>query len=137
MQKLQNPVRSQDDLTTHSESFGELLSDLASQSADLIRDEIFLAKQEVNERLQSYKTAMLQMIGGFAIGFLALMSLCAALIIWLGESLGPGLAATLIGAGLIIIAALLMLLGRSNLNNLNEKSKPRIKSLEENTEWLK
>ena len=137
MRKFRNEIKPTEGLAEQGESFGTLLGDLAGQSADLVRDEIFLAKQEISEKLLSYKTAILLLLGGSIIGLLALLSLCAALIIWVGERIGFGLAATLIGLGLAIFAVIFLIIGGISLRNLSLKPELTIKSLEENAEWLK
>ena len=137
MRKFRNEIKPTEGLAEQGESFGTLLGDLAGQSADLVRDEIFLAKQEISEKLLSYKTAILLLLGGSIIGLLALLSLCAALIIWVGERIGFGLAATFIGLGLAIFAVIFLLMGGISLSNLSLKPELTIKSLEENAEWLK
>lgn len=136
MEKFQQETR-QGRAMARNESFGTLLGDLASQSADLVRDEISLAKQEMSEKLSAYKTVLVFMLGGGVIGFLALLALCTALIIWLGEKIGSGLAAAVIGLGLAVIAAIILTVGRVKLNSLSLEPELTIKTLEENTEWLK
>lgn len=136
MEKFQQETR-QSRAMERNESFGTLLGDLAGQSADLVRDEISLAKQEMSEKLSAYKTVLVFMLGGGVIGFLALLALCTALIIWLGEKIGSGLAAAVIGLGLAVIAAIILTVGRVKLNSLSLEPELTIKTLEENTEWLK
>ena len=136
MERFQHETR-QGRAMARNESFGTLLGDLAGQSADLVRDEISLAKQEMSEKLSAYKTVLVFMLGGGVIGFLALLALCTALIIWLGEKIGSGLAAAVIGLGLAVIAAIILTVGRVKLNSLSLEPELTIKTLEENTEWLK
>lgn len=137
MQKFQNEVRQQGRLTERNESFGALLSALAGQSADLVRDEIILVKQEMREKVSSYQMVLVLLLGGSVIGLLALLSFCTALIIWLGEKIGLGLAAALTGLGLAIVATIILSLGRMELRSLNLRPELTLKTLEENTEWLK
>ena len=136
MEKFQHETR-QGKAMERNESLGTLLGDLAGQSADLVRDEISLAKQEMSEKLSAYQTVLVFMLGGGVIGFLALMALCTALIIWLGEKIGADLAAALTGLGLVIVAAIIFTVGRVKLKSLSLEPELTIKTLEENTEWLK
>jgi hypothetical protein len=137
MQKFPSEGRPQNRLTEPPESFGTLLGELAGQSADLVRDEITLAKQELSEKLSFYYLPLLFLLGGSLAGVLSVLILCSALIIWLGERIGFGLAATLIGSGLALVAAIILIIGRVQLSNLSLKPEVTIKTLEENTEWLK
>ena len=119
------------------ESFGELLGDLAGQSAGLVRDEIKLARQEVKEKVQSYKGALVVLLTGAIISLFAAVALGAAFIIWLGEQIGTALAAALTGLGLLLIAGVLLLYARSVFSRLSLKPEQTIETLEEDKEWLK
>lgn len=137
MQKFQNEARAQNKLTESDESFGTLLADLASQSADLVRDEITLAKQELSEKVSLYPMPLVSLLLGGIIGLMAALVLCAALIIWVGERIGFGWAATIIGAVLAVISIIVLMIGKAQLSTLSLKPDVTIKTLEENTEWLK
>lgn len=137
MQKFQNEAKPQNRLTEPPESFSTLLGELAGQSADLVRDEITLAKQEVSEKLTSYYTPLICLLGGVLASVLSVLILCAALIIWLGEKIGLGLSAALVGLALAIVAGIILILGKVQISNLSLKPEVTIKTLEENTEWLK
>jgi hypothetical protein len=119
------------------ESFGGLLGDLAGQSAGLVRDEINLARQEVKEKLQSYKGALVLLCIGGVIGLFAAGILCAAFVIWLGEQIGMATAAALTGLGLTLLAGVLLLYARSVFSHLSLKPEQTIETIEENKEWLK
>jgi uncharacterized membrane protein YqjE len=119
------------------ESFGELLGDLAGQSAGLVRDEISLARQELKEKLFSYKSALVVLLAGGFIGLLAAVTLCAAFILWLGEQIGMFSAAALTGLGLALLAVIMLLYVRSMFSRLSLKPEQTIETLEENREWLK
>ena len=119
------------------ESFGELLGDLAGQSAGLVRDEIALARQEVQEKLHSYKSTLVVLLVGGIIGLLAAVTLCAAFVIWLGEQIGMWAAAALTGLGLALLAGVLLLYVRAAFHRLSLKPEQTLETLEENREWLK
>jgi uncharacterized membrane protein YqjE len=118
-------------------SFGELLGDLAGQSAGLVRDEIKLARQELKEKLQSYKGALVLLLVGGVFGLFAAIALGAAFVIWLGEQIGMAAAAALTGLGLLLIAGALLLYARSVFSRLSLKPQQTIETLEEDKEWLK
>ncbi len=119
------------------ESFGELLSELAVHSAGLVQDEFTLARQEISEKLQSYKAAFLLLAVGGMVSLVAVMSLCAAFILWLGTQIEPWLAALVTGVGLVVVGAIILLIARSEFAQLNLKPEKTIRTLEENKEWLK
>jgi len=85
------------ELEPHS-SLVELLGSLFRQLADLIRDEISLAKSEFHDRLRSYRLAAVITAAGLLFGMLASMALVAALIVALSPYLGGALSALAVGA---------------------------------------
>jgi uncharacterized membrane protein YqjE len=120
-----------------TESFRELLSQLANGSAALVRDEIDLAKQEIAEKIASLRTGIVAVVIGAVIGLMALMALCAALIIALSKPMGPGLAALVTGVALAIIAGIVAMAGLKKLKSSKLKPDKTIRTLKEDKEWLK
>jgi len=96
------------------ESLGDLLGDLMTQSSDLVKGEVALAKAELVERVRLYSSAGLIIAVGAAFGLLAAMSLLAAGIIALSNYTGLVTAGLIFGAALGASAALLMSRGLRN-----------------------
>ena len=118
-------------------SIGELFNELASQSASLVRDEVALAKQEVSEKVASYKGATILLGLGAVLGLIATLSLCTALIIAVGERIGMWQSALLIGTVLAVVAGATAFYGLHILKNITIKPEQTIETLEEDKEWLK
>jgi predicted phage tail protein len=119
------------------ESLSELLGDLASQSAGLVRDEVALAKQEISEKVASYRSPLAIVGFGAVVATLAAFVLCAALVAGLSEYLKVWIAALIVGGVLAVIACISVSAGLGQLKRLNLTPKKTMKSLEENKEWLK
>jgi uncharacterized membrane protein YqjE len=119
------------------ESFGELLSQLASTSAALIRDQIELAKEEMRENLARLRSGLVTLAVSLVIGLLALLTLCAAAVIGLGMIIGIGLSALIIGLGLAVIGGIAASSGIRRLKRARLKPKETVRSLKEDKEWLK
>jgi cytochrome c biogenesis protein CcdA len=119
------------------QSFGDLLSQLANNSAALVRDEIELAKQEMTEKVSSFKNGVVVVAIGAVIGLLAVLTLLAAAVIGLGNLIGPGYSALVIGGVLAIIAGIITASGMGRLKNTSLKPEQTIETLEEDKEWLK
>src|SRR5260370_162010 len=79
------------------ESFGELLGQLANNSAALVRDEIELAKQEMSEKVGVLRSGLLVVAVGALTGLVAILTLTAAAVIGLATLVGPGYSALIIG----------------------------------------
>lgn len=120
-----------------NQSLGELISNLASQSASLVRDEVQLAKQELSEKVKTLRSATTVIIAGAFCGLIAVLALCTALIAGLAEFMAVWLAALIVGGILGIVSAIIVVTGLSNLKKANLKPEQTIETMEENKEWLK
>ena len=119
------------------ESFGELLGDLANNSAALVRDEIELAWREIAEKVSELRSGVTTAEIGLAIGFVALLTLTAAAVIGLAQLVAAGYSALIIGAALAIIGAITASAGLSQIRRTRLKPRQTIETLEENKEWLR
>lgn len=93
------------------ESFVELLEQLAGNSADLVRNEIALTKQEIRDELRGFRGGLLTVAVGAVLGIIALMTLTSAVVIGLSSYLPPGIAAILTAIGLAVIGFVITLIG--------------------------
>ena len=119
------------------ETFGDLLSRLATSSAGLVRDEIELAKQEVREKAKSLRTAAIILAAAAFLGVIALFTLDAALVIGVGKWIGYGWSALVIGVAIIIVGGITASIGLRQVKKTKLKPEETIRSLKEDREWLK
>ena len=119
------------------ESLGELLSQLASSSAGLVRDEIALAKQEMSEKATEVGAGVAVVAAGAVLGLLALGAFCAAAIIGLASLVGAWQAALLVGALLAIAGGIIAYLGLKRLRTTRLAPSETIRTLQEDKEWIK
>jgi hypothetical protein len=119
------------------ESFGELLSQLATNSAALVRDEIQLARQEISDKLSVFRSGILVFAVGTLVALVATLALTAAAIIGLAHYVGAGYSALIIGATLAIIGGITACVGLVQIKRINLKPSQTIETLEEDKEWLK
>ena len=119
------------------ESLGELFGELANDSSALVRDEIQLAKQEISEKIISFRAAAILIAAGAAAGLLAVMALTAAAVIGLAYYVGPGYSALIVGGFLLMIAAIVASTGLKRVKQINFKPEQTITTLQEDKEWLK
>ena len=120
-----------------SESLGELFSNLANQSASLVRDEVELAKQELREKVKTVRSATTVIVLGAFCGLIAVLALCTALIAGLSEYMAVWLAALIVGGILAIVSAITTITGISRLKHASLKPEQTMETLEENKAWLK
>jgi uncharacterized membrane protein YqjE len=101
------------------ESLGDLLGDLMTQSTELVKGEVALAKAELRDKARLYRSAALIIPVGVAFGLLAAMALLAAGIIALATYTGLAPSALIFGAAL---GAPAMLLFKRGLRNFKRHS---------------
>lgn len=120
-----------------NESIGELLGQLANNSAALVRDEIALARQEMSEKVTSFRSGVVTVAVGAVIGLIALLTLTAAAVIGLAHLMDAGYAALIVGVAFGLIGGIVAYSGINRLKHTSLKPEQTIETLEEDKEWLK
>src|SRR5258708_29773 len=82
------------------ESFGDLLSQLASNFAALVRDEVALAKREMGDKVLTLRSGLMTVAIGALTLTIALLTLTAAAVIGLAHYMDAGYAALVVGGAL-------------------------------------
>lgn len=131
------PVLEAQRIDGERESFGELIGDLATNSAALVRDEIELAKQEMSEKLSSFREGVVTIAIGSVILLVATLTLVAAAVIGLGYLVGPGWSALIIGGVFALVGGITAMVGLGQLKRTSLKPEQTIEILQEDKEWLK
>ncbi len=118
-------------------SLGDLLTELARETGELVRQEVTLATAEV-KRSATDAGRSIAMIGvGAAIGFLGLMSLTAAVIVLL-QMLMPLWAAAILVAVIYAIAAYFLITpALATLRKTDPVPRDAIENVKEDVKWLK
>jgi uncharacterized membrane protein YqjE len=119
------------------ESIGDLLGQLANDSAALIRDQMELAKQELKEKLKELRVFAIVIAAGATVALLGVSVLCAAAVIALTRYVGPGYAALIVGGVLTLAGGIVVLTAVSRLQRTKLTPELTIETLQEDKEWLK
>jgi len=119
------------------ESWSDILFRLATASAGLVRDEIDLVKQEAREKIRLLRTGLLTIAIAIVLGVVALLTLDAALVIVIGNEIGFGLSALIVGVAVVIVTGILAGFGIKRITGTHFKPEKTIHSLREDKEWLK
>jgi uncharacterized membrane protein YqjE len=104
---------------TQRKSFTELLGQLVKNSVAVVREEIELVIQRMCEKLEAVRGGVILLAIGAAISFVALMSLCAALIIGLTSYMAPAIAALVTGVLFTLIGIVIVIFGYKQLKKSN------------------
>ena len=83
-------IEPQADMDISRKSIGELLGQLANNSAALVRDEISLARQEMAEKIKFFRSGVVTVAIGAVVGLIAVLTLTAAAVIGLAHLMDAG-----------------------------------------------
>jgi len=131
-----SPPRDQD-MGGSGEGIGAILGGLLRDLQDMVRGEIALARAEVREEVSTAGK------GVASLAIAALLGLTGFIFLMLGATyvlnmwMRMWIAAAIVGAVLLVIAAVLGKSGKSKLSATNLKPDQTIASMKENTEWAK
>lgn len=119
------------------ESVRELLGQLAGHSVTLLRDEIELAKQEMQGKVAGVFGGLVTMVIGVIVVQAALLTLGAAAVIGLAPRLGLGMSILVVGTGLAVIGGFVGFVGLQQLKHTDLKPRKTLQSLKGGQEWSK
>jgi len=119
------------------ESVGELVSQLTTDLGQLTRQELALAKAELQaEAKKAGKGA--GMLGGAAFAGWMVALFISLTVMWaLDEAMDLIWAALIVAAVWALVAAVLAMTGRKELRELDPKPDQTVESLKEDAKWLK
>jgi len=120
-----------------TQSIGDLVARLASDTSTLLRQEVQLAKVELSRKAaETGKHVGLIAVGG-GVAYAGLLAIVAALIIFLGEYMALWLSALVTG---VVVGGIGYYLARRQLDALQHVDPvPRatVETMKENKEWAK
>ena len=119
------------------EKISDLLGRLAANSAELVRDEFELARQEMSENARKLRGGIIALTLGVTIASIALLVLVAAGVVGLGYVVGFAQSALIIGVFLSAVAAAITSSGIRRIRRTSLKPEQTIETFEENKAWLK
>jgi uncharacterized membrane protein YqjE len=120
-------------------SIGELVGQLSQDMALLVRQEMQLAKTEINEKVTRAVRDVTSLVAGGLVAYLAMLTLVATLILVLHE--GAGLAAwlaALIVTAILAIAGFVLLRGAlRNLKRIDPTPRRTVETIKDDIQWAK
>jgi membrane protein len=117
---------------------GELVQDLSRQTSTLIRQEMRLAQAELAEKGRHASRGAGMFGGAGLVALYGVGALVAAAIIGLATVLEPWIAAAAIGAGLLLIAGILALTGKREIDEVGvPKPELALESVQRDVETVK
>ena len=116
---------------------GTLLSDAVNQLTRLVRGEVALAKAEVAQNIKSAGLGVGLLVGAVVLVFVALNVLVLALVAALGELIGAGWAALIVGIVLLAVAGLLAMRGLNALKPENIAPSRTVRNVQADAQTIK
>jgi Flp pilus assembly protein TadB len=118
-------------------SIGELFSELAQESATLVRQEVQLAKEEMTQKASRVGKDVGFLAAGGAVAYAGLLAIIAGLIFLLGLVIPLWISALVVG---VVVAAVGYFLVRKGLDALKREDlapQETINTLKEDKEWAR
>ena len=124
--------------TDGDKSLGDLVQDLSRQTSTLIRQEMRLAQAELTEKGRHAGKGASMFGGAGLIALYGVGALIAAAILGLATVLEPWIAAAAVGVGLLLIAGILALTGKREIEEATPpKPELAIESVQRDVETVK
>lgn len=119
-------------------SIGELFSRLSTQSSELVRSEIELAKAEFTQKAKASGIGIGLFVGAGLLGFFALAVLITTAILALALAVQAWLAALIVAIALLILAGILALVGKRSMDNgVASKTRPTADNVKQDVDAIK
>ncbi|MDQ3322954.1 MAG: phage holin family protein [Acidobacteriota bacterium] len=127
----------QEILVKEEKSLGDLFSELATETSNLVKQEVALAQVELTQKAVKVGTNVGYLVVGGAIGYAALLAFITALIIGLSYVLPAWAAALIVGIVVAIVAAVMIMSALSALKNIELTPTQTVETIKEDAQWLK
>jgi uncharacterized membrane protein YqjE len=115
---------------------GDLFRQLAQESTTLIKQEMALARAEMQESIQTITRGALMLAVGGGLLLIGLLALTAFLIVLLGQALANyWLGALIVGLVYAVIGGVLVMNGKNRMQSAELKPEQTIRSLQEDKRW--
>ncbi|HEV3365552.1 MAG TPA: phage holin family protein [Acidimicrobiia bacterium] len=118
-------------------SLGELFSRLTADLSKLMRDEVELAKVEINETVTNARTAGVSFGAAGVLGLMGFLMLSFAAAWGLAEVVHTGVAFLVVGGAYALVALALLALGRQRIKAAKPVPEQTVETLKEDVAWAK
>jgi membrane protein len=116
-------------MSADDRSTGELVAQLSEDLSTLVRDEVALAKRDLATAGKRAGIGVGLFGAAGVVAWFAVGTLVAAAVLGLATALDAWLSALIIGAGLVVVAGLMALVGKSSVSKAPEPPRERVDSV--------
>ncbi|NUP11548.1 MAG: phage holin family protein [Polyangiaceae bacterium] len=117
-------------------SLGELVSNLASQTGVLVKQEMRLATVEMSQKAKAAGKDVGLVAAGAAVAVAGVLVLLAALVLVLARFMPAWAAALAVGIGVVTVGLVTAAVGMKALKRVDPAPRQTIQSMKENQVWL-
>ena len=125
------------DVREENASLGDLFSRLTADLSKLVRDEVELAKVEINQTVQGARTAGISIGAAGLLGLMAFVLLSFAAAWGLSEVVPEGVAFLIVGGAYGLVALALLAVARQRLKTVKPVPEQTVETLKEDVAWAK
>ena len=115
----------------------ELFSDLVTETSNLVRNEVALARVELTQKASKIGKNIGSLVIGGAIAYAALLAIGAAVIMLLSYVMPTWLAALIVGLIVGGVAWLMISKAMTELQKVELKPEQTVESVKEDARWIK
>jgi len=138
MSQQMNQAYRRQDSGSDEPSIGELISNLARDTQTLVRQEVTLAKTELNRSVSQLVSSLVKVVVGGLILYAGLLVLLFAAVAGVHKlDFSWAVSALIVGAVTLVIGFILLQMARSGLRGSNLMPTETIDSLKEDRDWAK
>ena len=134
---MERRIDVRDDTAREGESLGDLFTRLTEDLSRLVRDEVELAKVEINHTVENVKTAGVSIGVAGVLGLMAFVMLSFDAAWGLAEVVPTGVAFLIVGGAYGLVALALLALGRQRLKTAKPVPEQTVETLKEDVAWAK
>ena len=132
MQSRMNEVR-----RIEERPLSELFSDLVTETSNLVRNEVALAKVEITNKASKIGKNIGSLVIGGAVAYAGVLAVGAAVIMLLGRVIPMWLSALIVGLIVVGIAWLMISKAITELQRVDLKPEATVESVKEDAQWIK
>jgi uncharacterized membrane protein YqjE len=118
-------------------SVAELFAELATETTTLVRKEFELARAELSHNVSKATSGVVLLVVGALVAMLGLQALIACAILVLTRWVDPWQSALIVGAAALVIAGILVAIGRARLDLRTLTPRRTLATLRRDGAWAK